>query len=185
MDKLEETAAIRRCQAGDKEAFRVLAEEHERALFGVAYLMTLDRDLASDVVQETLLKMWKHLPSLRGDGLKPWLTRILVNEVRQRGRKKETPMAPIEEAFEVADKERMERGIERDELGGAVREAVSALPDKQKEAVVLRYFGDLTLAEVAVAMGCREGTVKSRLSRALDHLQQRLDGAGVREAMER
>ena len=141
MDRLEETAAIRRCQAGDKEAFRVLAEEYERMLFGVAYLMTRDRELASDVVQETLLKMWKHLPSLRGDGLKPWLTRILVNEVRQRGRKRETPTVPIEEAFEVAGKERMERGIERDELGEAVREAVSALPDQQKEAIVLRYFG--------------------------------------------
>ena len=164
MDKLEETAAIRRCQAGDKEAFRVLAEEHERMLFGVAYLMTRDSDLASDVVQETLLKMWKHLPSLRGDGLKPWLTRILVNEVRQQGRKKETPTVPVEEAFEAVGKDGMERGIERDELREAVREAVRALPDQQREAVVLRYFGDLTLAEVAVAMGCREGTVKSRLS---------------------
>lgn len=185
MDKLEEMAAVRRCQAGDKEAFRVLAEEHERMLFGMAYLMTRDSDLASDVVQETLLKMWKHLPSLHSDALKPWLTRILMNEVRQQGRKKERPTVPIEEAFEVAGKDSVEGSIERDELSEAVREAVRELPDQQREAVVLRYFGGFTLAEVAVAMGCRERTVKSRLSRALDRLEQTLDGAGAREAMER
>lgn len=57
MNKLEEAAAIRRCKAGDKEAFRALAEQYERMLFGIAYLMTRDRDLAADAVQEALVKM--------------------------------------------------------------------------------------------------------------------------------
>ncbi len=186
LDKLEEMAAIRRCQAGDKEAFRALAEAHERTLFGIAYLMTRDRDRSSEAVQETLLKMWKHLPSFRGENLKPWLSRILVNEVKQQGRTKRAEVMPIEAVDDrIATGEDVENDAERDEIFGTVRRAVGSLPEQQREAVVLRYFGDLTLAEVAVAMGCRQGTVKSRLSRALDRLERVLDGAGVGEVMER
>jgi hypothetical protein len=77
-----EGSLIRRCQAGDKEAFRVLVEMHSKILFGTAYLMTRDRGLAEDAVQEALVKVWKHLPSLRLQGsFKSWLLRIVINEV--------------------------------------------------------------------------------------------------------
>ncbi len=186
MDELEEIAAVRRCQAGDKEAFRALAEAHERMLFGIAFLMTRDRDLSSEAVQETLLKMWNHLTSFRGEHLKPWLTRILVNEVKQQGRRKKPPAVPIEAVSEqVGSGEDVENEAERDELVETVRRAVASLPDQQREAVIMRYFAGLTFAEVAVATRCRIGTVKSRLSRALDRLERVLDGAGIREVMER
>jgi RNA polymerase sigma-70 factor (ECF subfamily) len=163
LDKLDEIAAIRRCQAGDKEAFRALAVAHERTLFGIAFLMTRDRDRSSEAVQETLLKMWNHLPSFRGDHLKPWLSRILVNEVKQQGRRKKAQAVPIEAVSEqIAAGEDVENDAERDELLETVRRAVGSLPDQQREAVIMRYFAGLTLAEVAVAARCRVGTVKSR-----------------------
>lgn len=173
MNESEEAAAIRSCKAGDKEAFRTLAEQYERMLFGIAYLMTRDRDLAADAVQETFLKMWKHISSLRaGNGLKAWLARILVNEVKQQGRKKRVPTVPIEQASGVPDSsDGIEIQMERGELREAVRKALCMLPHQQAEAVVLRYFGGFTVAEIAFAMGCREGTVKSRLSRALGRLE--------------
>ncbi len=186
MDELEEIAAVRRCKAGDREAFRALAEAHERMLFGIAFLMTRDQERSSEAVQETLLKMWNHLPSFRGDHLKPWLSRILVNEVRQQGRKKKAQIMPIEAVSEqVGSGEDVEDDAERDELVETVRRAVASLPDQQREAVIMRYFAGFTLAEVAAATRCRVGTVKSRLSRALDRLERVLDGAGVREVMER
>jgi RNA polymerase sigma-70 factor (ECF subfamily) len=179
-------AAIRRCQAGDKEAFRVLAEEHERMLFGMAYLMTWDRDRSLEAVQEALLKAWKHLATFRGDRLKPWLTRILVNEVKLQGRGKKVQSVPIEELDEqMAASNTVEDEAERDEFFSAVRKAVGTLPDQQKEAVILRYFADLTLAEVAVAAKCRVGTVKSRLSRAMDRLEGVVKDAGIGEVIER
>ena len=187
MDKLEEISAIRSCQAGDKDAFRVLAEAYEKMLFGVAYLMTHDSDVAEDAVQEAFLKMWKHLPALRGEnGLKPWLLRILVNEVRQQGRKKtQSPTVPVEQAPEIADcDERVEEIVEHNELREAVRKAVTRLPDDQREAVILRYFGCLTVEEVAIATGCPKGTAKSRLSRALDRLGVILKASGAMEVMD-
>ena len=173
MNESEEAEAILRCKAGDKEAFRTLAEQYEKMLFGIAYLMTRDSDLAADAVQETFLKMWKHISSLRvGNGLKAWLARILVNEVKQQARKKRIPTVPIEEAAKVPDgADGIEIEMERGELREAVRKALRMLPHEQAQAVVLRYFGGLTLSEIAFAMGCREGTVKSRLSRALGRLE--------------
>lgn len=186
LDKSEEAAAIRRCQAGDKEAFRMLAEQYERILFRTAYLMTRDSGLAADAVQEALLAMWKHLPSLRTqNGLKAWLFRILVNEVKQQGRKKRVPTVPIERAYDLTDgADGVEMEMERDEIREAVREALRMLPDQQGEAVVLRYFGGLTIAEIAFTMGCREGTVKSRLSRSLGRLEVILRGNKAIEARE-
>ena len=61
----EETDLIRRCQARDKDAFRLLVENYRKVMFGTAYLMTKDRGLAEDALQDALVQMWKHLPSLR------------------------------------------------------------------------------------------------------------------------
>ncbi len=167
-----EEALVRRCQAGDKEAFRVLIEQHSKLLFGTAYLMTRDRGLAEDAVQEALVQMWKYLPSLRFHGsLKAWLVRIVVNEVKQQLRKRRLPVIPLEQSTEVAaDPEEAEIEIVRHEEHRQLRQALERLPSEQREAVVLRYFSDLTVPEVAVATGEREGTIKSRLSRALDRL---------------
>ena len=190
MNKSEEAAAIRRCQAGNKEAFCSLAEQYESMLFGIAYLMTRDRDVSADAVQEALVKMWKHMSSLRTEnGLKAWSVRILVNEVKQQRRKRQVPIVSIERFSELADNDDgIERAMERDELRDTVRKAVRMLPDKQREAVVLRYFGGLTIAEIAVAMECRKGTIKSRLSRALGRLEYMLDSdevTNMREEMDR
>ena len=130
--------------------------------------------------------MWQHLPSLRAEkGLKPWLVRILVNRLREQARKKTLPTAPIEAANEVAaGAEEAPAAMEHSELRAAVRNAVGKLSPDQRQAVVLRYFGDLSIAEVAAAMNCSEGTAKSRLSRALDRLEIILNASGAREVVQ-
>ncbi len=150
----------------------MLVEQHSRVLFGTAYLMTRDRGLAEDAVQSALIQMWKHLPSTRLRGsLKSWLVRIVVNEVKQQYRKNQLPTVPLEQASEVADDpEEIESALIRDEERQHLRQALKMLPSEQREAVVLRYFSDLTVPEVAAVMGQREGTIKSRLSRAVDRL---------------
>lgn len=172
LNEPEEAALVRRFQAGDEEAFRALVEQHSRVLFGTAYLMTRDRGLAEDAVQGALTQMWKHLPSTRLRGsLKAWLVRIVVNEVKQQYRKKRVPTVPLEQASEVAsDPQETETVMVRDEERQHLGRALEMLPPEQREAVVLRYFSDLTVPEVAAVMGKREGTIKSRLSRALDRL---------------
>ena len=172
MNEPEEVALVRRCQAGDKEAFRTLVEQYSGAIFGTAYLMSRDRGLAEDAVQRALIQMWKHISSLRLRGsFKAWLVRIVVNEVNQQRRKKLLPTVPIEEAPEVAgDPDETETVAVRREQHQHLRQALEMLPPEQREAIVLRYFSELTVPEIAAVMGKREGTIKSRLSRALDRL---------------
>jgi len=167
-----ETVLVSRCQDGDTEAFRTLVEQHSRVLFGTAYLMTRDRGLAEDAVQAALVQMWKKLPSLRRNGsLKAWLVRIVINEVNQQHRKKRLPTMSLEKAPEIPDDPpEVETMLFRDEERHRLRQALEILPVEQREAVVLRYFSELTVPEVAAVMGEREGTIKSRLSRALDRL---------------
>lgn len=150
----------------------MLVEQHSRVLFGTAYLMTRDRGLAEDAVQNALIQMWKHLPSTRLRGsLKSWLVRIVVNEVKQQYRKKQLPTVSLEQASEVEDgSEETETVLILDEERRHLKQALEMLSPEQRETVVLRYFSDLTVPEVAAVMGQREGTIKSRLSRAVDRL---------------
>lgn len=176
---MNEEDLVRRSQAGDEEAFSVLVEHHRKVLFGTAYLMTRDRGLAEDAVQEALIQMWRNLPSLRLQGsFKAWLVRIVVNEVKQQYRKKRVPTAPLEEAAAVAgDPEEAEKTAFQEEERRCMRKALDTLPEQQREAVVLRYYADLTVPEIAKTLGCREGTVKSRLNRALGRLALVLGGS--------
>ena len=102
MKDSQEAALVQRCQTGDTEAFRMLVETHRKMLFGVAYLMTRDRGMAEDAVQEALIQIWQHLPSLRQpNSIKPWSMRIVVNEVKQQLRKKQVPTTSLEKASDI------------------------------------------------------------------------------------
>lgn len=172
MNESQEAALVRRCQAGDKEAFRMLVEQYHSVLFGTAYLMMRDRGLAEDAVQEALIQIWKHLPSFRlKSSLKTWMVRIVANEVKQQFRKKRVPTVPLEQASEVAeDLDEAETTMIRNEESQHLRRTLEMLPQEQREAVVLRYFSELSVPEIAAVTSEREGTIKSRLSRALSHL---------------
>jgi RNA polymerase sigma-70 factor, ECF subfamily len=172
LNKSEEEAIIHRCQMGDKEAFRTLVEQYHRTLFGTAYLMARDQSLAEDAVQGTLVQMWKNLPQLRLRGsLKAWVMRILVNEVKQQTRKKRLPTVPLEQVLSPAsDPAQAEKEFIQSEERQMLRQALERLPPEQRETVVLRFFSDFTVPEIAAVMGRRQGTIKSRLSRALDRL---------------
>ena len=172
MNETDSAAMKQSFQAGDKETFRAIVEQNSRVLFGTAYLMTHDRGRAEDAVQEAFIKAWQNLPALHLDGnLRAWLVRIVINEVKQQYRKKRLPEVPIEQAAGVPDPGEIDTSMILDEEHRLLRQAVELLPQKQKEVVVLRYFADLSVPEVAKATGQREGTIKSRLSRALDRLE--------------
>jgi RNA polymerase sigma-70 factor (ECF subfamily) len=175
----EEAELIRRCQARDKDAFRLLVENYRKVMFGTAYLMTKDRGLAEDALQDALVQMWKHLPSLRqGVSLKAWLVRIVVNEVNRQRRKKRVLTVPLEYAPEIVDDcDDAVTMMIRNEDHQNLRQAMEQLPLEIKETVILRYFSDLTVPEIAAVMKKPEGTIKSRLSRALIRLNEILSNS--------
>jgi RNA polymerase sigma-70 factor (ECF subfamily) len=167
-----EEKLVKRCQKGDESAFRILVENYRDLLLGTAYLILKNRQSADEVVQETVIKMWENLPSLRDSGsLKPWLMRIVINEANRQFRKKSISTVSLESAPEIPDDDyNIDELLIQEENHQMLREALSSLSPEQREVIVLRYFSDLTVPEIAAAVSIPEGTVKSRLSRALDRL---------------
>lgn len=175
--RYSEEELIRRSQQGDEVAFRLIVEKYKSALFGTAYLIVRDHQIAEEAVQETILKMWKHLPSLRvSSSIKPWLLRIVVNEAKQLLRKKRVSTVPLEQASELPDDCDADQILTNNENHRLLRRAITSLSPGQREVVVLRYFTELSVPEIAMAISTREGTVKSRLSRALDRLEEIMEG---------
>ena len=165
---------IRRCQAGDREAFRTVVEKYQNILYGTAFLMTGNRTAAEDHVQEAFLSAWKGIGSFRsGYPLKPWLVRILVNKVLSYQRANANPMISLDtELFaDPAGDDPAEEIAQRDQL----RRVMQRLSTEQRQVVLLRYFAGLSLAETAAALRRPQGTVKSQTSRALEQLKDLIE----------
>jgi RNA polymerase sigma-70 factor (ECF subfamily) len=165
---MQQRDLVERARHGDHDAFAVLVHEGIGRLYAIAGLLLGDRPAAEDAVQEALLKAWRDLPSLRdANRFEAWLRRLLVNachdEGRRRRRRNETPLlgdghvAPIDAFAGV---------VRRDELERAFR----WLRTEDRAVVVLRYYLELPTAEAAASLGMREGTLKSKLHRALKAL---------------
>ena len=171
---LSEEELIHRSQAGDWNAFELLLERHRTALARTAYLATRDRESVQDVMQEALIQIWKDLPSYRPYGsFRAWTLKILLNKARKHYRKKRVKTVPLEAATEVSgDADGPEDTIEREERMHHLRQALDLLTADHREVLILRYYNELTVPEIARALGCFEGTVKSRLSRAHKRLEQ-------------
>ncbi len=145
-------------------------------VFRAAYLILRDTQAAEDVAQETFLRAYNAaLRADPGDGVRSWLYRIAVNtslnELRRR--KRETA------AVTRLDRDTGDDPSERSDTHALVADAIDRLPDKLRVAVICRYFLDMSEEETAAVLGCRRGTVKSRLSRALGALRSIMDGSHV------
>lgn len=171
---LSEEDLIRRSQAGEWNAFELLLERHRSALARTAYFATRDRESVQDVMQETLIQIWKDLPSYKPYGsFKAWMLKILLNKARKHYRKKRVKTVPLETATEVSgDADGPEEMVEREEQAHRMRQALDQLTADHREVLILRYYNELTVPEIASALGRSEGTVKSRLSRAHRRLEQ-------------
>ncbi len=176
---MTDNEAIVRCQDGDRDAFRHLVDQYRDVLFGTAVLMTGNRALAEEQVQEALLSAWRGIKGFRrGSPVKPWLVRILVNAVLSQQRRRTIPTVQLDgnnpqaTASDIADPAET---LDALESRLALRRAIAELNPDHRQVVALRYFAGLTVPETARSLGVREGTVKSRLHRALAVLREQLD----------
>jgi RNA polymerase sigma factor (sigma-70 family) len=134
---------------------------------------------APDIVQEAFVKAFRGLPRFRQDApFRPWLLRIVANETlnvhRSARRRAGAELRLVSSADASAEREAVETpeaAALRAERRALLLEAVKALPEPQRLAVTCRYFLDLTEEETATVLGWPRGSVKSRLSRALDRLR--------------
>jgi len=171
----DEHELIGRAQAGETTAFERLAGQHAAPLWRCALALGQDRQGADDLVQETLLEAWRCLG--RFDGrcrFSTWLYGILRHRFwkGRRGLHAVTLSAADALAGEPCPARPPDHAAEAAEDAARVRRAVTSLPDQQRLVVELRFFAGATLAEIAAALGCPLGTVKSRLHHALEKLRQ-------------
>ncbi len=154
--------------------FDALLAAHLPALSRLAYRFCGHRETAEDLVQESLLRAWKHLDQLRDDkAAKSWLFMILRRE-RARGYERQAPAATDTELERIADGS-LEPGIDRI----ALYEAIEALPAKYQTPLVLFAIGGFDVNEIATSLRLKGATVKTRLFRAREKLRQQLQEINV------
>lgn len=155
-------------------AFERLSEGQLSASYRLAAVLLRDRMEAEDAVQDALLRAWRGWPRLRNpDRFEAWFQRILVNGCHDRLRQRKH-WARVAQLPERSGPDEHGRSDER----AALRQAIEALTVDQRVAVVLRYFGDLTIEQIAERTDSRVGTVKSRLHHALRALRAAYEAAG-------
>ena len=160
---------------GRSEEFRAFALDRSLRLHQSAYLLCGDWHLAHDLVQDTLVKVYRYWPRVRqADSPDAYVRRILVNEARDRWRRRDKAVPVADVAVERAVPAVPDLADDVARRDGLLR-ALVKLPYQQRATVVLRYLEGLSQAETAQVLGCSEGTVKSQSSRALATLRKYLD----------
>ncbi len=139
---MHEEELIALSQRGDKESFQTLMERHRTTLTKTAYLATRDLEISKDVVQETLVQIWKGLPSYKPQGIfKAWLISILMNQARRRYRRKQLPTVEQAVAVNTPDEDGSpDDAAQQREQHEQIRSAIELLSDDHREVLVLRYF---------------------------------------------
>ena len=175
----EDPELVERAKRGDVDAYQQLVQRHQTAAFRTAFLVAGSTGDAEDAAQEAFVKAFYALNRFRsGSAFRPWLLAIVTNEARNRIRsasrrenlalrfaegRPEGDAAPSPEQAALARSDRE-----------TLLDAVNGLGSEDRLVIGLRYFMELNEKEMAVALGVRPGTVKSRLSRALARLRERM-----------
>ncbi len=186
-----EETLLSAARQGDMDAFNQIVLAYQDQVFNVAYRIVLDEDAASDAAQNAFIAAYRKLHSFQGGSFRAWLLRITTNlcldELRRLKRHPAQPLEPtdaqgeeeMENARWLADPQASpeERVMQR-ELENAVRHCVEELPADFRTVVVLVDMQGMDYEETASAVGKPLGTVKSRLARARERLQDCLRGFG-------
>lgn len=170
-----EDALIRRCQAGDSQAFGRLVKKYAGAAVGAATLLLGNRQDALEVSQDAFVRAWRRIKRFEpGRPFYPWYATVLRHMCIDRLRKRKiTRDLQPDDARAQPDSDPVLQA-ERKELRDRVRKAVQELPLKHREVIVMQHFQDMSYRQMAEALDVPEGTVMSRLYYARRALRQKL-----------
>jgi RNA polymerase sigma-70 factor (ECF subfamily) len=169
---------IERFLGGDEQAFNELVRRHRERVYWTARRVVGSHEEADDVVQEVFVRMYRGLAEFRGEAnLATWLYRVTMNLSLNalRARKLRTFLRLDDLAGEPADPERADGPLLAGEADAALAKAVEALPEQQKAVFVLRYYEELSYAEIAAILGRSEGGLKANYFHAVKKLQAALE----------
>jgi len=184
-DSVIDQALVERVQQGDKRAFDLLVKKYQHKVLTVVGRYISDHSEAQDVTQEAFIKAYRALPKFRGDSaFYTWIYRIAINTAKNylvsRGRR------PPDSDVDIADGELFETGqrlrdvnspeaqLLTDEIQRTVWQALDELSEDLRAALTLREFEGLSYEEIAEILGCPVGTVRSRIFRAREAIDEKL-----------
>jgi RNA polymerase sigma-70 factor (ECF subfamily) len=182
---VSDLALIRRVQQGDRSAFDLLVAKYQHKILNLVMRYVKDPSEALDVAQEAFLKAYRAAPSFRGESaFYTWLYRIAINTAknylvaaRRRPTAVDVDFADTEQ-FETltkqSDIDTPERLALTEEIGATVEAAIQELPEELRTAILLREIEGMSYEEIAATMECPVGTVRSRIFRAREAIEERL-----------
>ncbi len=184
-EKAIDQELVKQAQAGDTRAFEMLVTRYQQKVANIISRYVRDRDEVLDVAQEVFIKVYKALPRFRGDSaFYTWIYRIAINTAKNHlvARSRRIQNSDIEpetaeryaSALEMQNFDTPEAEYARQEIETAVTKAVDELPDDLRTAIVMREVDGLSYEEIAKAMDCPIGTVRSRIFRARDAIDKAL-----------
>ena len=165
---------LARAQARDADAFCELCRPYEDRLFRQAVALCQDHALAEDLVQETLVESWKSLRRFNGRcRLFTWFCSIMLHRYQKMLRRKPLVTIAADACEDIIDAQ-PSPSAESESIDRAryLQQHLDSLPHKQREVVYLRFYVDNSLEEIAAALNCSLGTVKSRLFNGLENLRK-------------
>lgn len=171
---------LEQCREGDALAIERLVQTYQAQVYRLALSIVDDPDEADDATQEVFVAALRALDSFRGEAsLKTWLFRITVNVCRNRlGRsQRRGRLQQILQSLFTQEQAQPEKEAVQHESDSALWRAIQALDDKHRLPVILRYYHDLPVAEIAETLGVPVGTVHSRLNHAREKLRTQLKEA--------
>lgn len=190
-DKTNDLELIEHFRNGDATAFDGLVERYSGRAYQIAYGVLGNREDAEEVAQDVFVRIHRALPRFRGDSeFTTWMYRIAMNLARNkyrwnkcRGAQKNISLdAPGEGRDEPAappelpsDEIQPDQQLANDELNRDIADQMGSLTPLYREALVLRNVQEMSYEDIAELLGCKLGTIKSRIARAREELRRRLD----------
>ena len=176
---------VLRVQKGDKRAFDLLVLKYQYKLQAIIGRFICDADEVADVTQEAFIKAYKALPKFRGESqFYTWLYRIAINTAKNhlvsKSRRPANTDIDIEDAEQFANNDKLideaspESSLMTDELSAIIKNSLRALPEDLRTALTLREFEGMSYEDIAAVMDCPVGTVRSRIFRAREFLDERI-----------
>ena len=177
-----EDELVARAKRGELDAYEEIVRRHQSIAFRTAWVITGSAADAEEAAQDAFVKAHAALGRFReGAPLRPWLLTIVANEARNRakaaGRRERLVLRVAEERRPGGAVPSPEAALLDSEQRGELLDALAGLSGTDREAIACRYLLELSEEETAAALGCARGTVKSRVSRALARLRERMEVA--------
>jgi len=184
----DDHADVQRVLAGDLSAFQGIVRRWQGPLINLAYRFCRDRGRAEEMAQSAFLRAYRALATWRGEAaFSTWLFALATNLYRSEIRRIPARIVRLDDIAEPRDSRAIDGGLEDKDRDSAVRRAVSTLPPKYREALILFYFHDMDLDGAARSLGLPVGTVKARLFRGRELLRDKLSymyaGPHLKEAL--